>query len=62
LYRLSPKELKTVHDWIQNFERFWSDVLARIKQAAEKKAKRLAANKISKSKNQPPLKEKRHGH
>lgn len=43
LYRLNPQELKPVHDWIQTFERFWTDQLASIKQAAELKAKQLAA-------------------
>src|SRR5215213_340699 len=27
LYRLNAEELKPVHDWIQTFERFWSDHL-----------------------------------
>jgi len=45
LYRLNPRELKPVHDWIQNFERFWTDQLASIKEAAELKAKQLAAQK-----------------
>jgi len=44
MYRLNPQELKPVHDWIQNFERFWTDQLASIKQAAEQKAKQLAAH------------------
>ena len=43
LYRLNPEELKPVHDWIQNFERFWTDQLASIKQAAEQKARQIAA-------------------
>jgi len=43
LYRLNPRELKPVHDWIQNFERFWTDQLAGIKEAAEQKAKQRAA-------------------
>src|SRR5438874_11353709 len=43
LYRLKPRELKPVHDWIQNFERFWTDQLAGVKEAAEQKAKQLAA-------------------
>ena len=45
LYRLNPQELKPVHDWIQNFERFWTDHLASIKEAAEQKAKQLAARR-----------------
>src|SRR5947208_3066042 len=30
LYRLNPQELKPVHDWIQNFERFWAAHLTGI--------------------------------
>jgi DNA-binding transcriptional ArsR family regulator len=44
LYRLNPKELKPVYDWVQNFERFWTDQLASIKEAAELKAKQRAAH------------------
>src|SRR3954469_14683648 len=54
LYRLNPKELKPVHDWIQNFERFWTDHLDSIKQAAEQNAKQLAAQRRAAS-NQPPF-------
>ena len=62
LYRLNPKELKPVHDWIQNFERFWTDQLASIKKAAEQKAKQRAASDLSASKRQPHSKEQSHGH
>jgi DNA-binding transcriptional ArsR family regulator len=62
LYRLNPKELKPVHDWIQNFERFWTDQLVSIKEAAELKAKQLAAHDLSASKHQSHLKEQSHGH
>jgi DNA-binding transcriptional ArsR family regulator len=50
VYRLNPQELKPVHDWIQNFERFWTDQLAGIKQAAEQKAKERAARDRAASK------------
>src|SRR5580698_5138297 len=50
LYRLNPQELKPVHDWIQNFERFWTDQLASIKEIAEQKAKQLAARDRAASK------------
>src|SRR5271155_3402988 len=60
LYRLNPQELKPVHDWIQNFERFWTDQLASIKQAAENKAKLLAARNRAASNHQPLSKEHRH--
>ena len=37
LYRLNPKELKPVHDWVKSFEDFWTHQLDRIKERAEKK-------------------------
>ena len=61
LYRLNPQELKPVHDWIQNFERFWTDHLASIKQAAEQKAKQLAAHNRAASNHKPFSKDQRHG-
>ena len=61
LYRLNPQELKPVHDWIQNIERFWTDQLTSIKQAAEQKAKQLAAHDRTASNHQPHSKEQRHG-
>jgi DNA-binding transcriptional ArsR family regulator len=61
LYRLNPKELKPVRDWIQNFERLWTDHLDSIKQAAELKAKQLAARDRAASKHQSHSKEQRHG-
>jgi DNA-binding transcriptional ArsR family regulator len=39
MYRLNPRELKPVHDWVKHFERFWSHQLDRIKQRAEQKAR-----------------------
>jgi len=38
LYRLEPKELKPVHDWVKQYERFWTHHLDRIKERAERKA------------------------
>jgi len=61
LYRLNPRELKPVHDWVQHFERFWTDQLDSIKEAAERKAKQRAAHDPAASKQQPPTKEQRHG-
>src|SRR5215203_2714385 len=58
LYRLNPKELKPVRDWIQNFERFWTNHLDSIKQAAEQKATQLAARDRAALNHQPPSKEK----
>ena len=39
LYRLNPGELKPVHDWVKNYERFWTGHLDRIKARAEKMAR-----------------------
>jgi DNA-binding transcriptional ArsR family regulator len=61
LYRLKPEELKPVHDWIQNFERFWTDQLASIKEVAERKAKQLAAHNRAASNHKPVSKEHNHG-
>ena len=60
IYRLNPRELKPVHDWIANFERFWTDHLAGIKQAAEAKAKQLAANGQAASNHKLLSKEQNH--
>ena len=60
MYRLNPQELKPVHDWIQNFERFWTDQLASIKEVAEQKAKQLAARDRAASNHKPVSKEQRH--
>ena len=62
LYRLNPQELKPVHDWIQHFERFWTHHLDSIKEAAEQKAKQLAARDRAASNHQPHSKEQSHGH
>ena len=39
VYRLNPQELKTVHDWVKHYERFWTHQLSRIKERAEQKAR-----------------------
>ena|SRR3954453_15990925 len=39
LYRLNARELKPVHDWVINFERYWTHQLDRIKERAERKAR-----------------------
>lgn len=39
VYRLEARELKTVHDWVSKFERYWSHQLDRIKTRAERLAK-----------------------
>ncbi len=38
LYALNPAELKPVHDWVKQFEQFWSQHVDRIKERAERKA------------------------
>ena len=43
LYQLNAQELKPVHDWVKNFERFWSHHVDRIKERAERMAKERAA-------------------
>src|SRR5262245_20513784 len=40
VYRLNPQELKSVYDWAKAFEQFWSHQLDRIKDRAERKARR----------------------
>jgi DNA-binding transcriptional ArsR family regulator len=52
LYRLNAKELKPVHDWVKNYERFWTAHLDSIKERAERIAKERAAqgNKPDKEK------------
>ena len=39
LYELNAQELKPVHDWVKNFEKFWSHHVDRIKERAERMAK-----------------------
>ena len=39
VYRVNAQELKPVHDWVKNFERFWTQQLSRIKQRAEEAAR-----------------------
>jgi DNA-binding transcriptional ArsR family regulator len=41
VYRLNAKELKPIYDWAQNFERFWSHQISRIKSRAERKAREV---------------------
>jgi DNA-binding transcriptional ArsR family regulator len=60
LYRLNPQELKPVYDWVQTFERFWTDQLAGIKEAAERIAKQRAARDRAARSNETISKEQRH--
>ncbi|HEX8339412.1 MAG TPA: metalloregulator ArsR/SmtB family transcription factor [Tepidisphaeraceae bacterium] len=59
VYRLVPQELKPVYDWVQNFERFWTDHLAGIKEAAERTVKQHAARDRAALNRGPVSKEKR---
>jgi DNA-binding transcriptional ArsR family regulator len=61
LYRLNAEELKPVHDWVSKFDRFWTDHLSSIKQAAEQKAKERAAQHRAAPNQKPLSKENRHG-
>jgi len=38
LYRLRAVQLKSVHDWVKTYERYWTHQLSRIKERAEQKA------------------------
>ena len=44
LYRLDAEELKPVHDWIKEYERFWTSQLDRIKRRAERAAGAMGAH------------------
>ena len=37
LYRLKARELKPVHDWVTQYERFWTHRVDRIKERSERK-------------------------
>jgi DNA-binding transcriptional ArsR family regulator len=45
LYQLNAAELKSVHDWTERFERYWTHQLDRIKDRAERKAIDQSAEK-----------------
>jgi DNA-binding transcriptional ArsR family regulator len=53
LYRLNPQELKPIHDWVKNYERFWTHQIDQVKQRAEQKM----LDRITRE-NQSPEKEK----
>ena len=50
LYELNAQELKPVHDWVKNFERFWSHHVDRIKERAERMAKERSAQQQAQTK------------
>lgn len=35
-YRTNPAQLKTIHDWTRQFERYWHNQLLRVKDRAER--------------------------
>ena len=37
VYALNAERLKPVHDWVKEYEQFWTDQLSRIKVGAEEK-------------------------
>lgn len=37
MYRLNPKQLKPVHDWVKTYERFWTHQIDKVKERAEQK-------------------------
>jgi hypothetical protein len=39
VYSLEAEKLKTVHDWVKDFEKLWSHQLDRIKERAERRAR-----------------------
>jgi DNA-binding transcriptional ArsR family regulator len=54
LYELNAQELKPVHDWVKNFERFWSHHVESIKERAE----RMAKDRNAQQPPQPPHSQK----
>lgn len=49
VYRLNPRELKTVHDWVKHYERFWTHQIARIKDRAEQRAREQKSHETERS-------------
>ena len=52
LYRLNPRMLQPVYEWVSTFERFWTDHLEQIKQQAERKVRERADSDSSSRPNQ----------
>ena len=46
-YSLNAAQIKPIHQWTKNFERFWSEHLQRIKASAEAKVAAAASKKSS---------------
>lgn len=53
VYRLEPRELKIVHDWVKHYERFWSHQISRIKERAEQRAREQQHQTHESQKQQP---------
>lgn len=47
VYNLDAEKLKTVHEWVKNFEKLWSHQLDRIKERAERRAREQAESQIA---------------
>lgn len=60
LHQLNAEKLKPVHDWMQKFDRLWTDHLAGIKEAAEAAAEQRAARDRAASDSSPHSTEQRH--
>ena len=39
VYEVDPQQLKTIHDWVRQFERMWESHLTNIKLLAESRAR-----------------------
>ena len=57
VYQLNPTELKTVHDWVKHYERFWTHQLSRIKERAEQRAREQPQRETQPSQPDPQHKE-----
>lgn len=47
VYNLQAERLKTVHDWVKDFEQLWSHQLDRIKERAEQRVRELTESSNS---------------
>ena len=45
LYKLDAAKLKPIHDWVLEYEKFWTHQIDRIKERAEKMAKKKEEEK-----------------
>ena len=51
LYEMEPQQMKTIFDWLRQFERLWESQLLSIKARAEARARALQTRKLSKPSN-----------